>query len=88
MFWAVLSAEHFPGYMSVPQTSKRNKQNKNLTFKKEENIVSAIPSSIIISSGARWKHLSALGFLLVAGADKHKLHESTCIKEAQWAKEN
>lgn len=76
--------------MSVPQmnVSKRNKQKKSPTLKKEENIVSAIPPSILIATGARRKPLCALGFLLVGEADKHKLHESTCIKKAQWAKEN
>lgn len=70
MFWAVLSAEHFSRYMSVPQTSKRNKQNKSPTLKKEQNIVSAIPPSILIATGARKKKsLSASGFLLFGGAD-------------------
>lgn len=86
MFWVVLSAEHFSCYVSVPQTSKRNKQNKTPTLKKEQNIVSAIPPMVSIVTGARRKPLSVLGFLLVGGADKHKLHESTCIKGAQWAK--
>lgn len=71
--------------MSVPQinVSKKHKQNKNLTLKKEETVVAAILPSILIATGARRKPLSASGFLLVGEADKHKLHESTCIKAAQ-----
>lgn len=68
--------------MSVPQINV-SKKIKQKSLKKEGNIVSAIPPSILIATGTRRKPLSASGFLLVDRADKHKLHESICIKEAQ-----
>lgn len=49
--------------------------------------LSAIPFSNL-TTVARTNPIHALGFLLIAGADKYQLRNTTCLKEAQWAKEN
>lgn len=72
--------------MAIPQASKASKQNKG-PFKTEKEIIPAVPS-LTLQLELEENPIRALGFLLGGGADKQQLHDSTCLKDAQWAKEN